>query len=192
MARRAGIEDAAQSALDGIRSEIRRLGGLTSEIIDFSKPMVIVPAWHDITSILDEISAVHAPVLEGASIELDTEVQGPRAVYCDRDRTVQILVNLLTNSVEATRGPGSIRVMVDNTLADRTEIVFSDDGPGIGRHNRFRVFDLFFTTKAAGSGMGLPIVQKIVDAHGGLIGVESPASGGAVFRIRLPRNSDLA
>lgn len=186
--RRAGLEnDGSSSAIEGVRSEIRRLRGLTSEIIDFSKPIQITPSWIDIGVVINELAEMHAPVLAASEITFGTSITGPSPVYCDRDRLVQVLVNLLTNAVEALPGEGHIELTVDNSRQFRTELIFRDTGPGLPRPVRFRAFELFYTTKAAGTGMGLPIVRKIVEAHHGFIQIESPPSGGALFRIQLPR-----
>lgn len=186
--RRAGLEsDGATSAIEGVRSEIRRMRGLTSEIIDFSKPIHILSAWTDAEVLLGELAAMHAPVLQASDIHLTTEVIGSSAIYCDRDRMVQVLVNLLTNSVEAMSSAGSIMLVIDNSKVARTEMTYRDTGPGLPRPVRFRAFELFYTTKAGGTGMGLPIVAKIIEAHQGFIQIESPPDGGAMFRIQLPR-----
>jgi signal transduction histidine kinase len=186
--RRAGLEnDGSSSAIEGVRSEIRRVRGLTSEIIDFSKPIHITPAWIDMAVVIQELANMHAPVLRASEITLKTEITGPSAVHCDRDRMIQVLVNLLTNSVEALPADGHIELLVDNTRHFRTEIIFRDTGPGMPKAVRFRAFELFYTTKAGGTGMGLPIVRKIIEAHNGFIQIESPPEGGALFRIQLPR-----
>lgn len=188
--RRAGLEnEASASAIDGVRREIRRVRGLTSEIIDFSKPIQVNPTWVDVRVLLKELTDMHTPVLRASEIKLHTEVNGDSAIYCDRDRVTQVLVNLLTNSVEALPADGKIEIRVDNTRLGRSEIVFRDTGPGLPKAVRFRAFELFYTTKAAGTGMGLPIVRKIIEAHQGFVEIESPVSGGAAFRIQLPRPS---
>ena len=108
-------------------------------------------------------------------------------IWCDIDRLTQILVNLITNAVEAIdEHGGTITLTVDNQT-DGTRILLTDDGEGMAPGMRYKIFDLFYTTKAAGTGLGLPIVAKIVDAHQGAIDVVSHKDMGTTFTIYLPR-----
>ena len=79
-----------------------------------------------------------------------------------------------------------LRVPIHNDM-DGTRILLSDDGEGMPPGMRYKIFDLFYTTKAAGTGLGLPIVAKIVDAHDGAIDVVSHKDKGTQFTIYLPR-----
>ncbi len=182
-------QDTLGPIIDGVQSELRRMRGLTSEILDFSKPIEIAANWHDGQQLLSNLQNVHGPTLEASNITLTTELVGPREVYCDSDRIIQVLVNLLQNAVEAMDNEGNIEIKLENKES-LTVLSFLDDGPGMPDEVRFRVFELFFTTKASGTGMGLPIVQKIIEGHGGSIRIE-PRSGGSgtMFRILLPRPS---
>ncbi len=174
-------------SLNSIHSEIRRMQGLTSEILDFSKPIDINPGWHNGPTLLQDILRVHGPTLEASNIGLRLDFSGPEAIFCDADRLVQVMVNLLKNSVEAIGAEGSISIAVENRES-LTIMTFRDDGPGFSESMRHKAFDLFFTTKALGTGMGLPIVQKIIEAHGGTIKLEAQNSQqGSTFRIVLPR-----
>jgi signal transduction histidine kinase len=174
------------ASIEGVRSEIRRLRGLTSEIIDFAKPLEVSPRWHDAEQLLASLKNIHGPSLEAANITFATEVVGPPEIYVDLDRITQALVNLLTNSAEAMEGAGQVRLRVESGPG-MTQIRFEDDGPGLPHDLQYRAFDLFFTTKASGTGMGLPIVQKIVEAHGGSLTTDTATQRGASFLIRLPR-----
>jgi signal transduction histidine kinase len=178
--------DVVTASIEGVRSEIRRLRGLTSEIIDFAKPLDVSPRWYSTQQLLHSIAAVHGPSLEASNIKLTTSCHGPDEIYADVDRITQALVNLLTNSAEALEGSGHIEISVTNEQG-ATLLCFEDDGPGLPHDLKFRAFDLFFTTKASGTGMGLPIVQKIVEAHGGSLSAEPSRTQGALFKIRLPR-----
>jgi len=94
------------------------------------------------------------------------------------------LVNLLKNAVQASPRGGTIRVRSARVDGDCV-VEVEDTGPGIPADNRERIFEPFFTTREKGTGLGLPLAQKIVRAHGGGLSVES-APGRTVFRIRLP------
>ena len=109
---------------------------------------------------------------------------------CDRIQMQQVLLNLLLNAVEAVdeqpRDRRRITVTTAHTAPGRVELVVSDTGRGIPSGLGMQIFDPFTTTKHHGTGLGLAIVRAIVEAHGGRVAVESPAEGGAAFRVTLP------
>ncbi|MSO45458.1 MAG: GHKL domain-containing protein [Acidobacteria bacterium] len=121
----------------------------------------------------------------------------------DEQQLCQVFTNLLTNAFEALEGRGEVTIAaaiesVEQdpafTSADTPAQVMlvvdvSDTGPGIPADLSDRIFNPFFTTKIQGSGLGLPIVRKIVDAHDGRIDMTSTAGAGTRFRITLPVSS---
>ncbi len=123
---------------------------------------------------------------------------GSIPVAIDRQMLRRVLVNLVRNSVQAIRdargagaGPsatiGAVRVHAE-TEGSETTIFVDDDGPGIAKELRERIFEPYFTTKEDGTGLGLAIVKKIVVEHGGTISIsDAPGPGGARIAIRLPR-----
>jgi signal transduction histidine kinase len=104
----------------------------------------------------------------------------------DRVLIRQALFNLISNAIEAIPGPGRIRL---RTWSDDRSVHVSveDTGQGIAPENLDRIWNLYFTTKPSGIGMGLPIVKRLVEAHGGRVRVESRAGEGSTFTISLPR-----
>lgn len=105
--------------------------------------------------------------------------------WADEARLLQVVVNLLTNAVEATGPGGAVRVEtgIDGDVA---VLVVADTGAGIAPDLLPRVCEPFFTTKPKGTGLGLAISQALVDAHGGTLSIASGA-GGTVVTLRLPR-----
>ena len=99
------------------------------------------------------------------------------------------MFNLLLNAREAMDGGGGIRV-TSARVGDNAAITVSDDGPGIPPDKLEDVFNPFFTTKPTGVGLGLAMVSKFVDSHGGTITVENKSGEGATFRILLPIQQD--
>jgi len=108
----------------------------------------------------------------------------PVAVWADATQLRQAVLNLLLNAQQAIPGGGVVSVAVERS-ADRVGIRVSDTGPGVPMDEREKVFNLFHSTKSAGTGMGLPIARRIVEAHGGRIEVDDAPGGGASFTIRL-------
>jgi signal transduction histidine kinase len=101
----------------------------------------------------------------------------------------RVLYNLLLNAAQASPPKGTVTVKT-RQASDTVEIAVIDRGAGIDRQHLENIFNPFFTTKAAGVGLGLAIVSKIVDEHGGKISVESRTGEGSVFRVYLPLRGD--
>jgi PAS domain S-box-containing protein len=111
-------------------------------------------------------------------------------IEVDRFRMVQVFRNLLENSLAACDDPVEIEIDVSETQFGQRRalrIVVRDNGPGIPSGVRERIFQPFFTTKAKGTGLGMSIAQRIVEAHGGTIGLANEVSKGAAVEITLPR-----
>lgn len=179
-------EAASGPVLEVIRSEIRRIRGLTSDIMDFAKPIDISPGWHNIPQFLAELDAMHGPTLEASELTMEAKLQGDAMMWCDLDRLRQVFVNLITNAVEAMN-PGGKITLTFQSEARRTRIYIADTGEGMAPGSQYKVFDLFYTTKVQGTGLGLPIVRKIIEAHGGWIEIQSRQGVGTTFVITLPR-----
>jgi C4-dicarboxylate-specific signal transduction histidine kinase len=117
------------------------------------------------------------------------EASGDVGVIGDRIQIQQVLINLVLNAMDAVaeQREGQRIVTVAVTKADDTAAVeVSDTGHGIREEDRAKLFDSFFSTKAAGIGLGLSIVRTLVESHGGRVWAENRADGGAVFRVELP------
>lgn len=172
--------------VETVRSEVRRISDLTREILDFARPVELNCVWHRCDRFLQDIETMYASSFEAAGVLLVTETTGEAYCYCDIDRMRQVVVNLLTNAVEAIDGPGTVTVGVVTTPGVTT-LTVADTGHGMEPALAYQIFDLFFTQKASGTGLGLPIVKHIVDAHGGTIDVTTRPNQGTTFTIRLPR-----
>jgi signal transduction histidine kinase len=131
-------------------------------------------------------------------VHVDVPDRLPR-IHGDEHQLTQLFTNLLINAYEAMGGQGRIAVSAEAVRLDNgadgrdaVKIEFADNGPGIPSEVAEKVFSPFFTTKAQGSGLGLSIVRKIVDAHDGRIDVESSAARGTTFTVYLPREEPRA
>jgi two-component system, NtrC family, sensor histidine kinase PilS len=174
--------------------EAGRLDQLVSHFLDYARPAPPRRVPCDLAPLVAETLDVfaHDPA---ARVETERDL-APAVAYCDPGQMKQVVWNLLRNAAEAAgeRSAGSagrVRAACGEDAA-AAWLVVEDDGPGIPVADRTRVFLPFFTTKRAGTGLGLATVHRIVDQHGGSIGVESAASGGARFVVRIPRSPDVA
>jgi len=121
------------------------------------------------------------PAFKQVSIEFSG---GGAVVMADAEQLKIVVQNLLLNAAQAMSGRGIIRV---NTGADHScWITIHDGGPGVPAHVRDSVFTPFFTTKARGTGLGLPTAKRILEAHGGSIDLTCPPEGGTTVRLALP------
>ena len=109
-------------------------------------------------------------------------------IAADPDLLKIVFVNLLINGAHAMQGRGTIRVSL-KVIDDICQIAFSDSGPGIPAEVRDKIFTPFFTTKARGSGLGLPTAKRLIEAHRGTISIGCPPDGGTTVTIRLPAQS---
>ncbi len=114
-------------------------------------------------------------------------------VYIDMDLIHQVFWNLFINALDAMPNGGQIRITVRKAtlfLRDAVEIVISDTGTGISLKELSKIFEPFYTTKSEGTGLGLSVVQQIIDDHGGTIDVKSDEGKGTTFYIKLPVGSE--
>ena len=177
----------ARRACTFITQEADRLGNLINALLAFARPVHISPVRMPIAELFErvvnatgeEVSAKQVRVECPANRELDSI-----DINVDPDLMTQVLVGLVDNAVEAVAMGGEIKLEV---LANdgQIELVVADSGPGVPAELRGRVFEPFFTTRAAGIGLGLAIARQIVEAHGGSIKVGQSISGGARFSVIL-------
>jgi two-component system sensor histidine kinase HydH len=169
-----------------ISSEVDRTNALVTRFLDFARPLVLHLEQTEVTEVIDEAAAEvekHTPPLD-VSIYKNYSPDIPPFLL-DRQLMERVLYNLLLNAAQASPPRGSVTVKT-RQLGDTVEISVIDRGAGIAAKDRESIFNPFFTTKSNGVGLGLAIVSKIVDEHGGLITVESEPGSGSVFRVCLP------
>jgi signal transduction histidine kinase len=148
------------------------------------------PIWRNfgVREFAEEVCELLAPQLAAQGIVPTIDVPQHIFVTADRDMLRRAIVNLAFNAIDAMRNGGGLYITaVDGPQAIELEI--ADSGPGIDDHVCKRIFEPFFTTKSEGTGLGLPIVLRIAEAHGGSVEVANCPEGGAAFTIRLPHRS---
>lgn len=169
-----------------IRDESARIESIVQQFLDFASPrqpsFEMIPLGQVVRDAMDTSAVVYC----GEGIACESSIDDLEAEL-DRGFMVEIMENLLRNAAEALAGEGRLRVSLhrDGNLA---LLVVEDDGPGISPQHRDRVFDLYFTTRSDGTGLGLSLTAQMVGAMGGTISLAGPVTfpGGARFEIRLP------
>jgi len=189
------LPPAAQSALEHvevIESEIRRLDGVVQGFLKFTRPEDLRLAPVRIGELVTTIQSVVAPEAEknGVKVTIDCSDTLP-AVNGDAGMLRQVFLNLALNACQAMPQGGSLRIACAPASRRRVEVRFEDTGVGIAHEHLAKIFDLYFTTKDHGTGIGLSMVYRIVQLHDGEIEVESTQGRGATFRVLLPRAGEV-
>ena len=195
LAKTAHADEDDQFLADLIVRETDRLTRLLSEFLDFSRVRATQFLRLDVRSVVEAASRLIQAHPDGSEATITIE-GGPTLVEGDEDLLHRVLANLLLNAAQSAAGPVNIRVGfgeahpselplgsgVENPICIRVE----DDGPGIPSEVLDRIFQPFVTGREGGTGLGLPIVQRAVEAHRGLVLVDTAAGAGTTFTIFLP------
>jgi hypothetical protein len=169
-----------------IFEEVNRLDRVVRTFLDFTRPVKMSMEQVDIVALAQQVADLLSPDAVRRNIELRfVNHAGPVFVEGDRDHLQQAIVNIVANGIEAMPNGGLLKVEVEKSGGE-CAVVVSDTGAGIPESVRDKVFDLYFTTKKNGSGLGLPMAFQTVQLHGGTIDVESQPGKGATFHLRLP------
>jgi signal transduction histidine kinase len=179
-------EHPAQKHVDVIATEIKRLDQVMQDFLKFARPGEVKLEPVEIASLLEDVARVIEPDAERAGVTVRLESQTPSEINGDPGMLTQVFMNLALNACQAMPDGGLLR-MACRSLSDRVEVVVEDTGRGIRPEHLNRIFDLYFTTKEKGSGIGLSMVYRIIQLHDGEIEVQSTPGAGTRFRILLPR-----
>ena len=172
---------------DNIKTELARLNEIVERFLRFAKPAIASKRPIDVTRLVEETLGFILPEAERQSVQLRTHLgHGLPKVDGDYSQLRQALLNLLINALQAMPEGGDIDVTASVSHANEIEIVVKDSGSGIAPEDLSKLFDPYFTTKIRGFGLGLTVVERIVQEHGGTIQVDSEQGKGASFTIRLP------
>jgi two-component system sensor histidine kinase PilS (NtrC family) len=183
-----GLSAEDQRVMGIVLRETGRLDALLSRFLEFTRPRPPERVPTDVAVVAGETLDVFAADPVAAGLRLDRALASAR-VPCDPDQVRQLLWNLLANAAQAIREGGkggAVTVSCEPAPGGGAVLAVSDDGPGIPPAAAARIFTPFFTTKPSGTGLGLAVVHRIVDAHGGVIAVDSVPGQGARFTVRLP------
>src|SRR5262249_38678911 len=176
----------SHQAVQVLDKEIDRLDAVVKRFLDFTRPMEVRLEQTQLSHLLCEVLDVARPQLQKASVEVVQSLPNNiPEVFVDRDLLKQAVLNLVLNAVEAMPSGGQIRLDLTRR-AEMAEIIVADTGNGIPVENRQKIFQLFFTTRPGGSGIGLASTFRIVQLHNGSIDFTSEVGRGTTFRIELP------
>jgi PAS domain S-box-containing protein len=184
-----------QKLTDYIVAGVKSIDYIINNLLLFSKPQPPIFQHVTINTFLNDVLIFIAPSLKLAQIELVTAfAEDDLLILGDAELLKQVFLNVVWNAIQAM--PYGGKLIVSSELGESTvhrlqetgsvELTIADSGMGIDENDKDKIFNPFFTTKEKGTGLGLAIVHNIVEAHGGMIGVESELGKGSAFTITLP------
>ncbi len=181
--------------VNALTRETERLRGILTDFLDFAGEKKLSPAAADLNALVEELADFFHPQADKESIRLRTQAAGaPVVVRVDGPLVKQAVLNLMLNAVQAMAGSDApqreliLRVDIDPEASPErfAHIRVIDTGPGMDAATRESVFRPYFTTKAGGTGLGLPTTRRIVEEHGGRIDLHSEPGRGTEFTLSFP------
>ncbi|HXQ27200.1 MAG TPA: ATP-binding protein [Candidatus Acidoferrales bacterium] len=180
------VEPEPQQAVKMLDSEIDRLDRAVKTFLNFTKPVELNLEETDLRVLLEEVLDAARPSITKAGLALRADLPSDvPPVLVDRQLIHQAMLNLLLNACDFTDSGGSITLSL-RRAGEFAVIAVKDSGRGIPPENQKKIFQLFFTTRPGGSGIGLPNTFRFVQLHNGRIEFESEAGRGTTFRVELP------
>ena len=172
--------------LEVIEAEIRRLDRVVQTLVDFSRPVELQLREQDLRAVLADVLALATEELSTRNVQLISELPStPVVVNVDADLLKQAAWNVIQNGAQAMPEGGRLEVRLE---CERKHAVVHilDEGGGIPEDIREKIFDLYFTTKSEGSGIGLAMTYRILQLHHGGVELQSKVGHGTEFRLRIP------
>jgi signal transduction histidine kinase len=174
--------EAGAKHIDKLRHEVTRLDEAVEALLRFMRPEQLKLSGVDMNELLKELGArVNAEKIK-VEYQLDPELP---VVQADRGLIYEALANLITNAEQAMSDGGEL-TLASKSQGQAVELTIADRGPGIAKDRLDRIFDLYYTTKAGGSGLGLPFALRAIELNGGKIAIDSEVGQGTVCKITIP------
>ena len=186
---KAKLGDASAPAvrhLEVIDAEIHRLDRVVQTLVDFSRPVELRLSEQDLRPVIDDVLALAAEELSTHKVTLVSRLPSkPLVAKIDVDLIKQAVLNVIQNGAQAMQQGGRLEVVLEEE-GKMAVLRVSDEGPGVSEEIREKIFDLYFTTKSGGSGIGLAMTYRILQFHHGSVEVQSKTERGAEFLLRIP------
>jgi signal transduction histidine kinase len=179
--------------LESTKSEIKRLERLVNNFLAYARPAAPRFENGDLNAVVKDVLRLLEADFRQSRVTLRPDLE-PLLPHVETDDTQlkQALINLLVNARQVLKDGGTVTVRTRAGVHGEIVIEVEDDGPGIPAEFRERIFEVFYSSRGGGTGLGLPIARQIVERHGGTIEVDSVEGRGTTFRMRLPRHQRRA
>ncbi|KAA3614088.1 MAG: sensor histidine kinase [Calditrichaeota bacterium] len=175
-------EEQASGYIRTIQKEIRRLDKTVNNFLSYLRSENLNKKEANVNNLLDEILNLYEREISNSKIKVSKNYSKECIINLDTERFKTVLMNVIINAIQAMQKGGTVDISTDSASGT---IVIKDSGIGIPKKDLENIFDLFYTTKSAGTGLGLPTAHKIVKEHGGELSIESEENKGTVVRIRI-------
>jgi len=173
--------------VDVIAAEIRRLDEVVQGFLKFTRPEDLRLQPVRVSTLFDEVIPILRPEAERSGVQVVVESDGAPDVNGDPGMLRQAFLNLALNACQAMPHGGTLRIQSEAARGRQVAITFADTGVGIKPEHLQRIFDLYYTTKDNGSGIGLSMVYRTIQMHDGEVEVESTPGKGTTFRLLVPQ-----
>jgi signal transduction histidine kinase len=185
--RAVGPQDQAElgELLDVLSGETQRIDRIVQQFLDYARPPTLTPRRASLREMLTEATGSLRAKAAARGVAIDTELTGVGEATFDPEQLKQAVDNLLRNAIDASPEGGHV-ILRARRAASAHVIEVEDQGSGIAPEHLPKIFDLYFTTKAGGTGVGLAVTHQIVDAHHGSIDVDSSPERGTRMIVSLP------
>ncbi|OPY64879.1 MAG: Sporulation kinase E [Syntrophorhabdaceae bacterium PtaU1.Bin034] len=191
----AGFDGNDKRRMEIVVNEISRLERILDEMLDFAKPLTLQMKRCSIREILDSCLETMDVRLKAKEISVKRRYARRRLprLLLDPEKIEQAVINILINSIDALSTGGRIEISARPVRGNRDYLAveITDTGPGISAEDLRYVFDPFFSSKKKGTGLGLANVKKIMEAHGGRVGVSSKKPTGTLVSLTLPVKEEI-
>jgi signal transduction histidine kinase len=174
-----------QELLDVLSGETQRINRIVQQFLDYARPPRLNPRQASLRDMLADAAESLRARAAARRVSLDADLTGVGEALFDPDQLKQAIDNLLRNAIDASPEGGRVTLRALGTTSGH-DIVVEDEGPGIPPEQLPKIFDLYFTTKADGTGVGLAVTHQIVDAHHGSIEVDSRPGTGTRMIVSIP------
>lgn len=170
---------------DTILEEVERLRKMATEFSDFARMPLPVFEEADLHEAIESAAQLFRETADSRKVDILIGKTKSLKVQADRSQLLQVFENILKNSIEAMAGGGEVKI-TEKEIEGKAVVVVEDNGPGIPKENLQKIFSPYFTTKSVGSGLGLSIVQRILNDHGASIEIHSDEGVGTWLIITFP------
>ena len=174
-----------QKRVGRIRREVERLDRILTDFRRYANLPPLMFETCDLAVLIEEVLDFNEPEAQKQNVQVKRDIQALPPIQLDQSQFKQALLNLIINGVQAMEDGGTLTVRA-KPLNEEIQIDVEDTGQGIEPEQFDKIFDLFISTKAEGTGVGLTIVKQIIEGHGGRVNVESNPGQGTKFSILLP------
>lgn len=172
--------------LDIIEEEVDRANRVVKALMEFGRPPTGIKNMFPIDDVIEDVLTVANQFIRQHGIKVQFSTAENAEAYIDKELIKQAFINIVFNAVQAMPEGGNLIITVCNVYDVFIKVVFEDTGVGIRKDDMEKIFNPFFTTKSEGTGLGLPIVYKIMEEHSGTISVSSQPGSGTRFEVMLP------